>query len=285
MFQRIELYLKTNRGKNMILDRLKDSIKNSNISEDQLIIRGLWSVDCLFKPNVKERTFNYKFIVAQTIGQGCAYSMVKDYDVKYLEELMGKNYLALKLDDTALEVAILDAIYSTLQREPDDVVELSGTSVDKAEERAKLVAREAMGLINKRNLKGERPLVLNVGVVGNIIKELLDQDIDVVGADFDSEIIGKKLFGKAEIIHGSNTLEMVKKCDVAIITGMTLTTNTLDDIINTAREHNTKLVMFAETGSNLGDFYVENGVDCVVGEPFPFYIFQGKNTINIFRKR
>lgn len=268
----------------MILDGIRESIKNGNISEDQLIIRGLWSVDCLFKPNIKERTFNYKFIVAQTIGQGCAYSMVTNYDVKYLESLMGKNYLDLKLEDTALEVAILDAIYSTLQRKPDSVVELNGTSVDKAEDRAKVVAEEAIRLLDNKNLKGEKPLVLNVGVVGNIIKELIDKDIDVIGADFDSEIVGKKLFGRAEIIHGDNTLEMIKKCDVAIITGMTLTTNTLDDIIHTAKKHNTKLVMFAETGSNLGDFYVQNGVDCVVGEPFPFYIFQGKNTINIFRK-
>lgn len=269
----------------MILDRIRESVKNSNISEDQLMIRGLWSVDCLFKPNIKERTFNYKFIVAQTIGQGCAYSMVTDYDVKYLESLMGKNYLELKIEDTALEVAILDAIYSTLQREPDSVVELSGTSVDKAEDRAKVVAEEAIKLIDSKNLKNEKPLVLNVGVVGNIIKELIDKDIDVIGSDFDREIVGKKLFGKAEVIYGERTLEMIKKCDVAIITGMTLTTNTLDDIINTAKENNTKLVIFAETGSNLGDFYVENGVDCVIGEPFPFYIFQGKNTINIFRKR
>lgn len=269
----------------MILDGIRKSIKNSNISEEELIIRGLWSVDCLFKPNVKERTFNYKFIVAQTIGQGCAYSMVTDYDVKYLESLMGKNYLDLKLEDTALEVAILDAIYSTLQREPDRVVELNGNSVDKAEDRAKVVAEEVIRLIDNKKLKNDKPLILNVGVVGNIIKELIDKDIDVIGADFDSEVVGKKLFGKAEIVYGDRTLEMVKKCDVAVITGMTLTTSTLDEIIDTAKEHNTKLVMFAETGSNLGDFYVQNGVDCVVGEPFPFYIFQGKNTINIFRKR
>lgn len=269
----------------MLLDRIRETIKNSNVSEDELIIRGLWSVDCLFKPNIKERTFNYKFIVAQTIGQGCAYSMVTDYDVKYLESLMGKNYLDLKIEDTALEVAILDAIYSTLQREPDSVIELSGTSVDKAESRAKVVAEEAMKLIDYGNLKNKKPLVLNVGVVGNIIKEIIDKDIDVVGTDFDSEVVGKKLFGRAEIIYGDRTLEMVKKSDLAIITGMTLTTNTLDDIIKTAREYNTKLLVFAETGSNLGDFYVENGVDCVIGEPFPFYIFQGKNTINIFRKR
>lgn len=269
----------------MILDRLRESIKNRHINRDDLVIRGLWSVDCLFKPNVKERTFNYKFIVAQTIGQGCAYSLVTNYDVKYLEGLMGKNYLDLKLEDTALEVAVLDAIYSTLQREPDRVVEISGNSVDKAEDRARIVAEEAIRLIDYKKLKNERPLLLNVGVVGNIIKELIDKDMDVIGTDFDGEIVGKKLFNKADIIHGERTLEMIKKCDVAIITGMTLTTNTLDDIINTAREHNTKLIMFAETGSNLGDFYVENGVDCVVGEPFPFYIFQGKNTINIFRKR
>lgn len=269
----------------MIMERLREKIRKGNISEEELIIRGLWSVDCLFKPNVKERTFNYKFIVAQTIGQGCAYSMSTNYDVKYLESLMGKNYLDLKLEDTALEVAILDAIYSTLQREPDRVVEISGNSVDKAEIRAKIVAEETIRLIDNNNLKNEKPLLLNVGVVGNIIKEFVDKDMDVIGTDFDSEIVGKKLFGRAEIIHGSNTLEMVKKCDIAIITGMTLTTNTLDDIINTAKEHNTKIVMFAETGSNLGDFYVENGVDCVIGEPFPFYIFQGKNTLNIFRKR
>jgi hypothetical protein len=269
----------------MILDKIRESIRNSNISEEQLIIRGLWSVDCLFKPNVKERTFNYKFIVAQTIGQGCAYSMVTNYNVKYLESLMGKNYLDLKLEDTALEVAILDAIYSTLQREPDRVVELNGNSVDKAEDRAKVVAEEVIRLIDNKNLKNKKPLILNVGVVGNIIKELVDKDIDVIGADFDKEIVGKKLFGKAEVVYGDRTLEMVKKCDVAVITGMTLTTNTLDEIIDTARSHNTKLVMFAETGSNLGDFYVQNGVDCVVGEPFPFYIFQGKNAINIFRKR
>jgi len=75
----------------MILDDIRASIKNNaSLTEDNLIIRGLWSVDCLFKPNVSERTFNYKFLVAQTLGQGCAYSLEREYDVKYLESLMGK---------------------------------------------------------------------------------------------------------------------------------------------------------------------------------------------------
>ena len=269
----------------MMLDKIKESIvKSDKVDKEQLTIRGLWAVDCLFRPNVNERTFNYKFIVAQTVGQGCAYSMVRDYDVKYLESLMGKNYMDLKIEDTALNVAIMDAVYSTLQRKPDDQFEIGGTSIEKTETRTRIVIDEALKLIGSGKPKNERPLVCNVGVVGNFIKMLLENDVDVVGTDFDPEVVGKKLFGKAEIIHGSRTLEMIGKSDVAIITGMTLATETLDEIIQVAQKNNTKLLMFAETGSNLGDFYVRNGVDVVVGEPFPFYIFQGKSTINVFRK-
>lgn len=270
----------------MLIDKIRETVANSReLGDDQFIIRGLWAVDCLFKPNIKERTFNYKFIVAQTIGQGCAYSTVMNYDVKYLESIMGKNYFDLKLEDKALEVAILDSIFSTLQGEPDERIELSGTSVSKAEQRARIVVNEAIRLIDEGEIKNGTPMVSNIGVVGNMIKELLDEGVDVVGSDYDPQIVGKKLFGKAEIIHGDNTLDIIQRSDVAIITGMTLTTDTLDEIIATAQSHNTKLVMFAETGSNLGEFYVNNGVDCVVGEPFPFYIFQGKTQINIFRKK
>jgi len=268
----------------VILQQIRDSIINKNLAEEQLVIRGLWAVDCLFKPNVNERTFNYKFIVAQTIGQGSAYSTNKHYDVEYLHSLMGKSYLDLAITDTALEVAILDSIYSTLQRQPDQQIELSGTSVAKAEERARIIAEEALRLIPKGELKNKTPLVCNVGVVGNIIKKLVDQDVQVVGADFDGRIVGKKLFDEVEIFNGDKTLELIKQSDVAVVTGMTLTTRTLDEIIATAKKHHTRLVIFAETGSNLGEIYINNGVDSVVGEPFPFYIYQGKNTINIFRR-
>lgn len=270
----------------MILQKIRESvINNHDIDESKLIIRGLWSVDCLFKPNIKERTFNYKFIVAQTMGQGCAYSTVKNYDIEYLESLMGKSYLDLKFEDTALEVAILDSIYSTLQRTPDRQIELSGTSVEKAEARAKIVVEEAMRLINKENLKNDIPLVCNIGVVGNIIKELIDKDLQVVGADFDEEIVGKKLFNEVAVVHGENTPKLIEQSDVAIVTGMTLTTGTLDEIITAAERYKTRLVVFAETGSNFGSFYVQNGIDCAIGEPFPFYIFQGMTTLNIFRKQ
>lgn len=269
----------------MILDDIKNSIKEKNLTEQELTIRGLWAVDCLFKPNVNERTFNYKFIVAQTIGQGCAYSLVRNYDVEYLQSLMGKNYLDLNIEDRALDVALMDSIYSTLQGESDSQIEISGTSITKTTDRTNVIVDETIKLIDKNNLKHEKPLICNVGVVGNFIKALLEKNVDVIGTDYDSNIIGIKLFEKAEILHGDRTLGAIENSDVALITGMTFTTDTLDKIIFTANKFGTKLIMFAETGSNFGEFYVKNGVDCVIGEPFPFYIFQGKSVLNIFRKK
>jgi hypothetical protein len=59
----------------------------------------------------------------------------------------------------------------------------------------------------------------------------------------------------------------------------------MGDIIDTCKEKNTKVVIFAETGANFGEEYCSTlGVDSVVSELFPFYIFQGVSTIEIYRK-
>lgn len=263
----------------MILEDVRQLTKDRFSIKDDLYIRGLWSVDCLFNPNLNERVFNYKFLVAQNIGQGSAYSLVRDYPVRQLEQIMGKHYFNIKIEDDALDIAILDAIYSTRASKKYELIELDGYSTQKAVYRANIIVKEALSLVTMSN-----PLVANIGVVGNIVKCLLDNNARVIGTDFDDKIVGTKLFDKAEIVHGKYTDEIVSKADVAIVTGMTLATNTLDNIIEVAKEYNTKLVIFAETGSNLYDFFIEAGVDVVVSEPFPFYIYQGKTEIKIIRK-
>lgn len=264
---------------NSIRKAAKEKLEESN--KDNFIIRGIWAVDCLFNPNPKERVFNYKFIVAQTVGQGCAYSVVKNYEVNDLKKLMGKNYFDLNLKDLGLEVSLLDSIFAEYQPKPDLEVEIQGNSIEKSVYRADIIVDEAMRLAGDK----KNPLVANVGVVGNIIKGLLDRGAEVVGSDFDAQLVGKKLFGQTEIVHGDHTLEWVKQSDVAIVTGMTLTTETMDEIIEVAKENHTKVLIFAETGSHLGEFYLNAGADVVVSEPFPFYIFQGKSVIRIFRRK
>lgn len=83
------------------------------------------------------------------------------------------------------------------------------------------------------------------------------------------------------IFSGNRTLELLREVDLAIVTGMTITTHTLDAIIDTCKENNVKLIVYAETGANMGQYYVSRGVNTYLGEIYPFYIFNGISTIVI----
>ena len=125
--------------------------------------------------------------------------------------------------------------------------------------------------------------VVNVGVVGDIIRLFSEHDFRIVSTDFDESIVGTQLFGN-HIYSGHNTLDFVANSDLAIVTGMSISTKTIDEIINCCQQNNTKLIIFAETGANLAQFYIEMGVDSYISELFPFYIFNGTSTINVYNK-
>ena len=66
---------------------------------------------------------------------------------------------------------------------------------------------------------------------------------------------------------------------------MTIATDSLELIVEEARKAGTKLLIFAETGAYFAEEYCRTiGVDAVVSEPFPFYIFQGASTIEVYRR-
>ena len=114
--------------------------------------------------------------------------------------------------------------------------------------------------------------MLNVGVVGDFLELLaLNTSLSLHATDYYPAIAGRKLHG-AYVRDGKHTLDEVSEADVAIVTGMTLATNTLDDILRVAQENGTHVLLFAETGANFADVYLENGVSTVVAEPFPFYL-------------
>jgi NADH/NAD ratio-sensing transcriptional regulator Rex len=108
----------------------------------------------------------------------------------------------------------------------------------------------------------------------------------VFATDLDDRLVGQTLHG-VKVEHGAKTYSFVEDVDVAIITGMTLTTDSITDIMDTAKRCGTRVLMFAETGANMGEEYTsgEVGVDICVSEPFPFYIFQGLTTIEVYRAK
>jgi hypothetical protein len=72
--------------------------------------------------------------------------------------------------------------------------------------------------------------------------------------------------------------------DLAIITGMTLANRTLPGLMETAKAHNTSTMIWAITGRNFGEYYIEHGIDCVISDPSPVLLLPGPGKIEIWRR-
>lgn len=253
--------------------------KSRDFPDDDFMIRGLWKVDLAFKPNVHERTFRYAFLVSQTVGQGSCYC---DKELVIDEELIGKDAREVIAERDCYSISLLDSLYASIPKNPYRVHEIRGTSIEKASLRNQILMDEVVSVLD--TVKADNPKVLNVGVLGNLIRGLADKGYSVVATDLEERIVGTSIHG-TRIDHGSKTFHHIAESDVAVITGMTLTTDAMGDIIEICKEKNTKIVVFAETGANFGEEYCTTlGVDSVVSELFPFYIFQGVSTIEIHRR-
>jgi len=255
--------------------------KSRGMPDEHFVVRGLWRTDLLFRPNPEERTFSYTYLLAQTVGQGACYCST----IPALTEgsyLLGQDCRTVTHKRRCFQVASVDAMFSAFEKHPDEIHRLSGDSGTQAVARAGIVVDE---VLRHLELAGAEPgCVVNVGVIGNIMKNLRRRGIDVVGTDEDPALVGSGLDG-IPVYGEDRTVEFVEKCDVAVMTGMIISTDTMEEIFAAARRGGTKLIMFCETGANLCEEYVHFGVDSAIAEPFPFYIYGGATRIEIYRKK
>ena len=261
--------------------REKGIDRSSGYPDEAFSVRGLWRTDLLFQPNPVERTFRYVYLLVQTVGEGACYCAT----IPMLEEgyyLLGEDCREVDFKYRCFEVATTDAMYSAFERTPDETLTMTGSSAEKALWRSRVIVDEVVRLLELSGTEGGS--VVNVGVIGNIVRMLAERGIEVMGTDEDPGLVGAELQG-VPIYGEDRTVEMVERCDAAVMTGMIASTETMEDIMNAARTTGTKLVMFCETGSNLCGEYVKLGVDAAVAEPFPFYIFGGTTRIDIYRRK
>jgi hypothetical protein len=266
-------YIKLLREK--AIDRSRD------YPDESFRIRGLWRTDLLFRPNPVERTFKYVYLLVQTVAEGACYCST----IPMLEEgyyLLDQDCREAEFKYRCFEVATIDAMYSAFEKTPDETFTATGSSAEKALWRSRIIVDEVMRLLEPDGV--ERASVVNVGVIGNIIRMLSKRGLDVVGTDEDPILVGAELEG-VPIYGEDRTVEMVERCDAAVLTGMIVSTETMEEILEAARRTGTKLVMFCETGANLCEEYVRLGVDAAVAEPYPFYIFGGTTRIDVYRRK
>jgi hypothetical protein len=261
--------------------REKGIEKSKDYPDESFRIRGLWRTDLLFRPNPVERTFKYVYLLVQTVGEGACYCST----IPYLEEgyyLLGQDCREAEFKYRCFEVSTVDAMYSAFDKRPDETFTMTGTSAEKALWRSRIIVDETVRLLERAGI--DRGSVVNVGVIGNIVKMLTDRGFEVFGTDEDPLLVGAELDG-VPVYGEDRTVEMVERCDAAVLTGMIISTDTMEDILEAARRTGTKLIMFCETGANLCEEYVKLGVDSAVAEPFPFYIFGGTTRIDVYRRK
>ena len=255
--------------------------KSRGYPDESFIVRGLWRTDLLFKPNQTERTFDYTYLLVQTVGEGACYCST----IPVIEEgyyLLGQDCREAEFRYRCVEAAAVDAMFSAFEKHPDETMTMTGSSAEKALWRSRIVADE---VFRQLELAGaDRPRVVNVGVIGNIVRMLSERGAEVVGTDEDPTLIGKKIEG-ASVYGQDRTVELVEECDAAVMTGMVISTDTMEDIVAAARRGGTRLIMFCETGAHLCEEYVKLGIDSAVAEPFPFYIFGGTTRIDVYRRK
>ena len=243
--------------------------------DEEFRLRGLWDLDIRFQPTPEERLFKYTTAIAQTRGQGCCYAP-PDYSVSFDPELFRKDARDIEFTDQFIEIAVLDAIYASFDYSAAKTYELRGDPTEKSRQRTDILLQEI-----QKSVEGiEDPSLLNIGVLGNVISELAATDITTYATDMDPEILGTEVHG-VTIEEPTKNGDRLANVDTALVTGMTLATESLGAIIERANKYDTDLILFAETGSNFAKEYCSLGVDVVVREPFPFYIFQGVSEIEV----
>jgi hypothetical protein len=253
--------------------------KSQQYPDDDFKIRGIWRMDYHCQPNQWERDLRCGIWIVQTLGQGCCYV---DYQGSYLsEDLLGQDARYAHPQHLWAKIALLDSVYSVFQPVPDSSFTFSGNPHDKAETRARFIVDHVAAVLQK--MGGSK--VVQIGVLGNLLKQCKDKGLDVIGTDFDPEMVRCGING-VTVHHADNNYQLIQQADLVLVTGMTLATHTLQGIIDTAQHYGKKIMLFTATGAHFAEAYCNTfGIDVVFSETLPHYMFQGNSTINVFCKK
>ncbi len=248
---------------------------------EKFALTAISKINTIFRPQHVDSCYADTIIVAQTTGSGCCYCYSDDPHIP--ESILGTDARNIDSGNRYIDVAVLDAAFSSLLPAPDLYCRLEGNSSQKAEARSTFILSEIQRML--LDIPDSHRSITMVGAVGNILSKLSKLDVQVFATDLDTSLIGVELGGVLVEDGADKTLQRIEDSNIALITGMTLATNTLDNILQVARQRQTKLIMFAQTGGNFAGAYMKMGIDCVITEEYPFYMFPGVTILRVFRRK
>ena len=261
----------------------------AHVAADRLRLTSLWCLDYIRQDVLDDRKTRYSLRLAQAENYGTAFGPISplrdaDHDLVGIDcrEILKDRRCRDDIDRTALIDLVVGHIPATASHQ----LVVDQALPDKYAARSRLFADEADAALRRKGMgaiKGRRPAVLVVGATSGILAALVERGFDVTATDMSPEVVGRSL-GGVPVHDATENGSLIAAADLAVITGMTLPNRTLPGLIEAAKAHNTSTMIWAITGRNLGSYYTEHGIDCVISDPAPFLQLPGPATIGIWRR-
>lgn len=87
---------------------------------------------------------------------------------------------------------------------------------------------------------------------------------------------------EAPVAH-ADKLYLSGEFDLVVASGMTLVTMTFQRMVDHCGVMKAPLLMYCQTGANLGAVLIECGASGVVAEHLPFYNWEGESRVSVYR--
>jgi hypothetical protein len=180
--------------------------------------------------------------------------------------------------------ALIDLVMGQLPLLASDQVIVDQERGEKYARKSQLFADETEAALKRKgSIKGTKPRVHVIGAMAGTHAALLRRGFEVTATDMAPDVVDHVLGGV--LVYGAmDNRKLIKAADLVIITGMTFPNRTLQGLAEIAKKSNTSTIIWAVTGRNLGHYYVEQGIDCVISDPAPFLQLPGPATLAVWRR-
>ena len=260
----------------------------SRLPADSFRLTSFWDVEYVRQHVPGERKTRYTMRLAQAENYGVAFDLTPPRQA-FDPEVIGEDSRQILRDrrfrDDIDRVALIDLIHGEIAAPTDEVI-LGQTLPDKYALRARLFADEAGHVLRRKGVHAtwDNPHIHVVGATAGILNALLVSRFKVTATDLSHDVVGQNL-GGVTVCEAADNCKFIMAADLAIITGMSLPNGTLPTLLEAAKESNTSTMVWAITGRNLGQYYTQHGIDCVISDPSPFLLLPGQASVGVWRRQ
>jgi Putative heavy-metal chelation len=262
--------------------------KARELAPEPFRLSAYFHIDYIVQQLPRERKTRYTARMAQSENyHGLALGLapaLPDLD----PDFVGKDVRQILKDrlcrDNIDRTAFVDLVMAHLSQSANEYVTVEGAIQNKYLARMGIFAEEAEKIIQRKGVKTNGARALVIGAAAGIIGALKNRGFEVSATDLSPPIVGTVLGGVEVCDARFGNASLMKKADLAIITGMTMPNRTLPGLMKLALQYSTSTMIWAITGKNFGRYYTEHGVDCVISDIAAFHLLPGPAHIGIWRR-